>query len=82
MDENLTWLTQKTEELKCNKGNFSFPWHTVNAIELQSNKKVASCFTCIFHRSVFYYYSYYSGYKLTNKNHILELRKITEFFAL
>ena len=23
MDENLAWLTQKTEEPKCNKGNFT-----------------------------------------------------------
>ena len=33
-DENLTWLTQKTEESKCNKTNFTFSPHTVNAIEL------------------------------------------------
>ena len=37
--ENLAWLTQKTEEPKCNKGNFTLPTphtHTqiVNAIEL------------------------------------------------
>ena len=25
MDENLAWLTQKTEEPKCNKGKFTFP---------------------------------------------------------
>ena len=28
MDENLAWLTQKTEEPKCNKGNFTFPPNT------------------------------------------------------
>ena len=30
LDENLAWLTQKTEELKCNKGNFTFPTHRAN----------------------------------------------------
>ena len=24
LDENLAWLTQKTEESKCDKGNFTF----------------------------------------------------------
>ena len=38
---NLAWLTQKTEESKCNKGNFTNA-HRVNAIELYSNKKVAT----------------------------------------
>ena len=33
-DENVAWLTQKTEESKCNKGNFTFSPHTANAIEL------------------------------------------------
>ena len=28
LDENLAWLIQKTEEPKCNKGNFTFPCHT------------------------------------------------------
>ena len=42
MHENLAWLTQKTEESKRNTGNFTFPTHTVNIIELQSNKKVAT----------------------------------------
>ena len=42
MDQNLTWLTQMTEEPKSNKGNLTFPSHTVNMIELQSNKKVAT----------------------------------------
>ena len=30
LDENLAWLTQKTEEPKCNKGNFTpfSPLHT------------------------------------------------------
>ena len=29
LDENLAWLTQKTEEPKCNKGNFTpLPTHT------------------------------------------------------
>ena len=26
LDENLTWLTQKTEKLKCNRGNFTPPF--------------------------------------------------------
>ena len=44
LGENLVWLTQKTEESKCNKTNFTPPppphthththTHTVNAIEL------------------------------------------------
>lgn len=37
LDKNLTWLTQKTEEPKYNKGNFTPPpthKHTVNSIEL------------------------------------------------
>ena len=34
LDENLAWLTQKTEELKSNKGNFTFPTHRINMIEL------------------------------------------------
>ena len=39
LDENLEWITQKTEEPKFNKGNFTpsprLPHeHTVNAIEL------------------------------------------------
>ena len=33
---------QKIEELKRNKGNFTFPTHTINVIELQSNRKVAT----------------------------------------
>ena len=33
MDENLAWLTQNTENLKSNKGNFTST-HTVNVIEL------------------------------------------------
>ena len=41
MDDNLEWLTQKTEDLKSNKGNLAFPTHTVNEIELSGNKKVA-----------------------------------------
>ena len=28
LDENLAWLTQKTEEPKCNKQNFTFPPNT------------------------------------------------------
>ena len=28
LNENLALLTQKTEELKRNKGNFTFPTHT------------------------------------------------------
>ena len=36
---NLAWLTQKTEDLKSNKGNFTFPTYRVNATELYSNKK-------------------------------------------
>ena len=34
LNENLTWLTQKTEEPKGNKGNFIFPTDRVNVIEL------------------------------------------------
>ena len=36
MDENLAWLTKKTEESKCNKGKFTLSHHTqgVNATEL------------------------------------------------
>ena len=34
LDENLEWLTQKIEEAKCNKGNFTFPSHTVNPVKL------------------------------------------------
>ena len=30
LDGNLAWLTQKTEELKYNKRNFTFPTHRVN----------------------------------------------------
>ena len=33
LDENLPWLTQKTEDPKSNKGNLTFT-HTVNVIEL------------------------------------------------
>ena len=42
MDENLEWLTQKTEDSKSNKGNLTFPTHTVNVIELSGNKKVTT----------------------------------------
>ena len=43
MDENLEWLTQNTEDLKSNKGDLTPPpIHTVNVIELQSNKKVTT----------------------------------------
>ena len=28
LHENLEWLTQKTEESKCNKANFTFSPHT------------------------------------------------------
>ena len=34
LDVNLAWLTQKTEDPKSNKGNLTFPPHTVNMIEL------------------------------------------------
>ena len=34
LDQNLAWLTQKTEEPKSNKGNLTFPSYTVNMIEL------------------------------------------------
>ena len=30
MDENLDWLTQNTEDPKSNKGNITFPPHTVS----------------------------------------------------
>ena len=33
LDENLAWLTQKTEDPKNNRGNLSFRTHTVNVIE-------------------------------------------------
>ena len=39
LDENLAWLTQKTIDLKCNKGDLTFPTCTVSMIELESNKK-------------------------------------------
>ena len=34
MDENLEWLTQKTEDPKSNKGNLTFSPQTVIMIEL------------------------------------------------
>ena len=34
LDQNLPWLTQKTEEPKRNKGNLTFPSYRVNMIEL------------------------------------------------
>ena len=34
LDQNLAWLTQKTEEPKSNKGNLTFPSHIVNMTEL------------------------------------------------
>ena len=34
LDENLAWLTQKTEDPKSNKGNLMFYPHTVNVIKL------------------------------------------------
>ena len=37
LDENLAWLTQKTEEPKCYRGNFTFPQHTQ---QMQLNCKV------------------------------------------
>ena len=44
LDENLPWLTQKTEDPKSNKGNITFSPHTVNVIELNCKviKKVAT----------------------------------------
>ena len=39
-NENLAWLTQKTEELKRNKGNFTFPTHGVNMMELLNCKVI------------------------------------------
>ena len=44
LDENLPWLIQKTDDLKSNKGNLTFPPHTVNVIELNCKviKKVAT----------------------------------------
>ena len=41
MDENLEWLTQNTEDPKSNKRKLTFTTHTVNVIELKSNKKLA-----------------------------------------
>ena len=34
LDENLAWLTQKTEDPKSNKEYLTFPPHTVNVIEM------------------------------------------------
>ena len=34
LDENFAWQTQRTEDLKSNKGNLTFSPHTVNGIEL------------------------------------------------
>ena len=50
MDGNLEWLTQNTEDLKSNKGNLTFSTHTVNVIEVKSNKKVATphCYINLF----------------------------------
>ena len=42
MDQNLAWLTQKIEEPKSNKGNLTFPSHTVSMTGGQSNEKVAT----------------------------------------
>ena len=44
LNENLAWLTQKTEDPKSNKGNLTSPPHIVNVIELNCKviKKVAT----------------------------------------
>ena len=44
LDENLARITQKTEDPKSNKGNLTFPLHTVNVIDLNCKviKKVAT----------------------------------------
>ena len=44
LDENLAWLTEKTEDPKSNKGNLNFLPQTVNVIELNCKviKKVAT----------------------------------------
>ena len=34
LDENLAWLTKKTEDWKSNNRNLTFPPHIVNMIEL------------------------------------------------
>ena len=34
LDQNVAWLTQKIEEPKINKGNLTFPSHTVNMTKL------------------------------------------------
>ena len=34
LDQNLAWLTEKTEEPKSNKGNLTFPSNNVNMTEL------------------------------------------------
>ena len=34
LDQNLAWLTRKTEDPKGNKGDLTFPSHTLNVIEL------------------------------------------------
>ena len=43
LDGNLAWLIQKTEEPKCNKGNFTFPLHKANAIELYFSPTHSKC---------------------------------------
>ena len=40
LDENLAWLTRKTEDPQSNKENFTFPSHTVNVIELLNCKVI------------------------------------------
>ena len=44
LDENLPWLTQKTEDPKSNKANLTFSPDTINVIELNCKiiKKVAT----------------------------------------
>ena len=34
LGENLAWLTEKTEDPKSNKGNLTFPSHTVSVVQL------------------------------------------------
>ena len=41
MDENLEWLTQKPEDPKSNKGNLTYPPHTVN-VEVATHPPIST----------------------------------------
>ena len=58
MDDNLEWLTQKTEDGKVIKGTL-ISQQTVNVIELQGVKKVAKMFyRCYFGRLLCYWFHF------------------------